>query len=280
MKRIVALFLTVTLLLGVLGTSAFAAETAALTVPEFSASVAADGSVTVTESGGKVYEYAEAYVRNSDDSNGDWVWLTWDEGKKAYVGKEEELAGGKISSLNMSANTYKYNDDNTEETFDRNEFHASYSNGKLYSVNVSVSKGSEKQLKYTYTDSEGNQKTSSSMVTVESKGEQVVAYYDTDTGKKTTETHYNTEEKGDGKTSVTRKETSDGKSYDNKTGALTGITTGEGERTSEYVPSKWGWLDERTKTSKDKSETKNYDEDGQYTGKSLHQRCYSLHRAR
>ena len=275
MKKIVALFLTVALLLGVLGTSASAAEAAALTIPEFSASVAADGSVTVTVSGGKAYSYAEAYVRNSDDSYGDWVWLTWDEGKKAYVGKEEELAGGKMGSLNMYANTYKYNDDNTEETFDRNDFYASYSNGKLYYVSVSVSKGSEKQLKYTYTDSEGNQKTSSSMVTVESKGEQVVAYYDTDTGKKTTETHYNTEEKGDGKKSVTRKETRDEKSYDNETGALTGITTGEGERTFEYVPSKWGWLDERTKTSKDKSETKNYDEDGKYTGKSLHQSEYT-----
>ena len=53
MKRIVALFLIAALLLGVLGTSAFAAEAAALTIPEFTASIAADGSITVTVGGGK-----------------------------------------------------------------------------------------------------------------------------------------------------------------------------------------------------------------------------------
>ena len=271
MKKIVALFLVAALLLGVLGTSAFAAEAAALTFPEYSASVAADGSVTVTVNGGKkLYEDAYAYVTYPDDPySSKHVWLTWDEGKKAYVGKDEELAGGMLDMVELYTNTYKYNDDYTEDTFDRNELYASYDNGKLYYASMTVSKGSQKQTEYSYTDSEGNKQTDSSMVTVESKGEEIYVNFDKDTGKKTSETHCFTEEKGDGKTSLTRKQRSDSKSYNNETGMLTRISTGESESIYEYIPSQWGWLDTRTKTSTDKTEYTNYNEKGEIRGTNI-----------
>ncbi len=234
MKKIVALFLTAALLLGVLGTSAFAAETGTLTIPEFTASVSADGTVTVTVGSGKLYEYAYAYVTYPDNPNSSTsVWLTWDEGKKAYVGKNAELAGGKLDTLDLYTNTYIYIDDYKEETFDRNEFYASYANGKLSNASVSVSKGKGRQIEYTYTDSDGKQHTNTTLVTVESKGESIFADYDTNTGKKTGETHYFSEEKGDGKTSVAEKRISESKSYEKETGKLISTSVGEEERTDE-----------------------------------------------
>ena len=189
MKRIVALFLIAALLLGVLGTSAFAAEAAALTIPEFSASIAADGSITVTVGGGKTYETAWAYVSDGSGFGAIYVWLKWDEEKKAYVNGEVKVAGSELSSIFLSTYTYKYSDDGTTDTFDKKELDINYENGKLNLVSAEVSKGSEKQTEYTYIDYDGKKQNGSSMATVEAKGERTYAFYDTDTGKKTDETH-------------------------------------------------------------------------------------------
>ena len=152
MKRIVALFLIAALLLGVLGTSAFAAEAAALTIPEFTASIAADGSITVTVGGGKKYEHATAYVDDGSGFGAIYVWLKWDEEKKAYVNGEVKVAGSVFDSIYLDSDSYKYSDDGTTDTYERNQLDISYENGKLNLVSAEVSKGSEKQTEYTYID--------------------------------------------------------------------------------------------------------------------------------
>ena len=263
-KRLVALFLVLAMLLGSMGTAAIAAEATEVQMP--SVTIGADGTVTVNGVT-NAYENGYAYVYPKGETTGyKYVELTWDSDKKVYTGKNSDIAGGQLYRLRL--NSYKNNDDNTIELEDRVSISNNYIGGKLTYSSTSVYNSTSKAVKLSYTDDEGKAQTATSWVETASRSEQVEINYDSETGKKTKEFNSVSEKKGDEK-AYTTKSNNTQKQFDKETGKLIQTATTETESEYEYyqvTDSDWAYLAIRNKKSDSKTEYKNYDDEGEFTG--------------
>ena len=265
MKRIVALFLTAAMLLGMTGTVAFAAEAA--TMPEVKATVSDDGTVTVTADGD--YTSAYAYVYTKDGGSTYYVRLAYDKDKKAWIGQNENVGGGAMDDIYLSKSKTEWNEDNTAytDTSYRVSVYYDRSSGKQYYESVNNSTSDYKQFKYKYKNREGETVEGSSFIWVKQKSESDSVNYSTQTGKKTSENHSISEGAGDNKTRKTESK-NEYKYYDSETGEMTSeqVTNSTTESVSKI--SEYGGISFSDKSQESASETKNYTSKGEYNGRS------------
>lgn len=250
MKRIIALILTVAMLLGVMGTTAFAAE--AKTTPEIpgiNASVSSDGTVTVKLDGGKTdYPSAYAYVYTKDGPGSRYVKLEYDKSKKAYVGKNEDVAGGTMSSA------YFYLTDGTTKTSDDGRI--SVTKNQYY--NYSYNRTSGKLSRATFYDNATTRTRNKDMVLIKRLEEYNNYNYDKDLD-------YNGQSGSVYTYSYDKDGVQTGYDYEHNAFNWEGVQTSETKSSTEYSVDKK--KDVRTTTYE--SVSKNYSSKGLLSEKTL-----------
>ena len=279
MKKLVALLLTLSMLLGMVGTTALAAEDVKLTpsVPETTVTVAKDGTVTVKTAAAVDKDSAGASI-SYYDANENWGWLnlSYDAAQKAFVGKSEEQPVARVNSVNITG-SYKYtpNKDYTAYTETGKYYNYSYNNkGSLdYAEEVEYTRD-YKYVEIEYTDYEGNkQKTTTSVDTQVSENRKFDSYYN---GVLTGSTKSVINSTGDAKSKKSETK-SESVSYSSETGKKTFESTSTSTDTYVKKASQWGWLDDRTVASQSVREEKSYDsETEEYTGKRVSDTGQSL----
>ena len=148
MKRIVALFLAVTLLIGVMGTATAAVEitsTPEITAPTVkSATIDADGGITVVPGDtdyqdgqwGEVLVYRENYGYNQ------WYSVYYNADKKAFISEDyykDQIKGGTIQRIELDKSTNKSETSGKTNVF-TNIYYEFYYNKDLKLIEAKMSK--------------------------------------------------------------------------------------------------------------------------------------------
>ncbi len=140
MKKLVALLLTLALLLGMVGTTAFAADAAALTIPTATWTISKDGELAVTLSEGTT-DFTDGSAVVEVDYVRQEVMLEYDETKKAFTVTDPTLAGGTVISIELTKQT---DEENNLFSVDYNTYYEH--EGKVEATEIRKEKISETQL--------------------------------------------------------------------------------------------------------------------------------------
>lgn len=141
MKKIIALFLTLTMLLSIVGTAGVAAPAASpINVPSVQATITSGGTVTVT---GAIDEFNSAYVYYEKDGQGYGFGLTKEDGK--FTGTNENVTSDNVTEISLSQSKWTPYD---EEDYSQGEYSSvgfayKYESGTL--TIASASTGTEKR---------------------------------------------------------------------------------------------------------------------------------------
>jgi glucan-binding YG repeat protein len=214
------------------GTVSVAADAAVAKTPEFTASIAKDGTVTVAvEDGIKDYNDEREAVVCKYDKNGNVtarvsVDLEYNTSKKAYIGKDEAAAGGEFVFEEITLSKWNKEGDKkgTTQKIKTVSFYASYDKGVLSYVNYGTG---------TRTD-EYNEKEKRWITTNQDSESSSKAYW-TKINKLQYEYHGTSTTVGD-KDDSTTKSSSERKDYEQYKGNYVGKTLTESE--GKYVYSK------------------------------------------
>ena len=265
MKRILALLLTLAMLLTMVGTAAVAADAATAEIPEFTATLAKDGTVTVqVDDGVKDYttHYAYVIVKKTEEGETRYhsytVNLEYDSSKKAYIGKNEDAAGGQFDSIRLSKSEYKTNTKGDAATYDSVSFVAEYSWGSeksgLWYATYSTTSRKEELV------DRGDYK---SWITTEEDTEYNRKDFNTATGKLSKETNSTTQVEGD-EAKKTTNAINVTKTYEPREGKYSGKTVSESDSTSVYNKELEYWVNDASKST-----SESYNEEDILIGSSV-----------
>ena len=269
MKKFLAGFLAVVMLLTGLSLTAFAANEGAK-VPDATITVDAEGVVTVKLANNRTdMTSGYAWIYPEGQTTGDqYVNLRYDSVKKAYIGQNEEIANGTVQSFGVSNYQYEYDEDYTVENSSSERYSYSYYNGNLSYATYENSTEKQTKVEIEYTDEDGNKQTRNTWVTVERKSDRSEKNYNTNTGKLSSEYHTVSERTGDEK-GYTETGDTERTSYSSNNGTVSSTATEKYETAYAGMPSQYGYINYRQDTRKSNTETKYYNTDGEYTGKYI-----------
>ena len=144
MKKIIALFLTLAMLLSIVGTAGVAAPAASpINVPSVQATITSGGTVTVT---GTIDEFDYGYVYYEKNGTGYSSYLTKEEGK--FTGTDENVTSDNVTEISLSRSKWTPYD---EEDYSQGEYSSKNIHYKYESGTLSVSSASEGTEKRTDT---------------------------------------------------------------------------------------------------------------------------------
>ena len=270
-KKMVALFLTLAMLLSMVSTVSIAAPaTTAATagtveVPEIQATIAGDGTVTVTCDAFKPSDEGSLSASidyRTEDGTYRWATLEYDNGK--FTGQFEDAVGATLTWVSVSQYQYKYDEEYTKEdstsTSVTNNY--DYETGKLFEASYRKSQRSEKLVEIEYKDQDGNTKKTNTWVTTKETAETKSKQWDN--GVLWRESTEASTTAGDEKTR-TVESTGSYSNYNSETGKVSQQGVNKSTRTQSSTPSEYGGLNWETTQETTDNDYNNYNNDGAQT---------------